>query len=85
MLAALGLNKNIVAGLAGQLAEPHALSAAQIKSASLTAGFLARERKDKKITLELLRAGIARELAKEGKIGEIVMAPMAGRRVHERS
>ena len=85
MLAALGLNKNIVAGLAGQLAEPHALSAAQIKSASLTAGFLARERKDKKITLELLRAGIARELAKEGKIGEIVMAPMAWRRVHERS
>ena len=59
------------------VAAAHLLSAAQIKSAALSAAFLGRVGKDGAITTDLLLAGIRRELAKEGRIGEIV-TPIAG-------
>ena len=61
-------------------AAAHPLSAAQIKSAALSAAFMAGE--GGAITPELLLAGIRRELAKEGRIGEIVTPLAGGRRAH---
>jgi hypothetical protein len=81
MLTALGERRAAAAKLAGEVADAQVASAAQIKSAALTAAFLAREEGRRGISADLLRAGIARELAKEGRIGEIVM-PGRGRRAH---
>lgn len=78
-LTGLALPKKQVATLAAQMADAHPISGAQIKSAALTAAFLAREDGGNSITLELLKAGVARELAKEGRIGEMI-APAGGRR-----
>lgn len=72
MLRALGAAD--AEALAAPLAEAHPLSAAQIKSAALSAAF------DGKITPARLLAGIQRELAKEGRIGEILTPVMGGRR-----
>jgi hypothetical protein len=55
------------------VAAGHPLSAAQIKSAALTAAFQAGA-EGRAIAQGDLLAGIRRELAKEGRIGEIVAA-----------
>lgn len=80
MLAVLGLAEDSVEALAAPAAAAHPLSAAQIKSAALSAAFLARAGKHRAITPDLLLAGIRRELAKEGRIGELVTPIAGGRR-----
>lgn len=79
MLRTLGVKAKALQALVPSIAEAHALSGAQIKSAALSAAFLA-DGKAARITPELLLAGIRRELAKEGRIGEIVTPIAGGRR-----
>lgn len=79
VLGALGVPRQALAALAEPCAAAHPLSAAQIKSAALSAAFLAGPGA---ITPELLLAGIRRELAKEGRIGEIVTPVGGARRAH---
>ncbi|WP_404337166.1 ATP-binding protein [Sphingomonas sp. MMS12-HWE2-04] len=79
MLRAMGVPKKALETLVAPIAAAHVLSGAQIKSAALSAAFLAGG-KGAKITPELVLAGIRRELAKEGRIGEIVTPISGGRR-----
>ena len=81
MLRALGVAKRSVAELAPTLAEAHGLSAAQIKSAALSAAFLAAAER-RKLSGDHVLVGIRRELAKEGKVGDIVTPIAGGRRAH---
>lgn len=82
MLEALGLAPPALDELAAPAAAAHPLSAAQIKSAALSAAFLAQAGGHGAITPDLLLAGIRRELAKEGRVGEIVTPIAGGRRAH---
>lgn len=79
-LCALGVSEKDAPALAEPVASAHPISAAQIKSAALSAAFLARGAAAGQITPDLLLTGINRELAKEGRIGEIVMHIANGRR-----
>jgi len=79
MLGVLGLEGEALDAMVAPAAA-HPLSAAQIKSAALSAAFLARAGRDCAITPDLLLAGIRRELAKEGRIGELVTSIAGGRR-----
>lgn len=79
MLGVLGLEGEVLDAMVAPAAA-HPLSAAQIKSAALSAAFLARAGRDRAITPDLLLAGIRRELAKEGRIGELVTPIAGGRR-----
>jgi SpoVK/Ycf46/Vps4 family AAA+-type ATPase len=81
MLRALGVAKRTITELAPTLAEAHALSAAQIKSAALSAAFVAASER-RKLSGEHVLVGIRREVAKEGKVGDIVTPIGGGRRAH---
>lgn len=80
MLTVLGVPEGQVAALATPVAEAHPLSAAQIKAAALSAAFEARSAGRPIAPTDLL-AGIHRELAKEGRVGDFLTpAMMVGRR-----
>lgn len=79
MLTALGVPQDDAAPLAAPVAEAHPLSAAQIKAAALSAAFEARAA-GRTITPAHLLAGIQRELAKEGRVAEILSPALGGRR-----
>jgi hypothetical protein len=79
MLRALGVGESEAEALAAPVAEAQTLSAAQIKSAALTAAFEAGAAGEP-ITPAQILSGIRRELAKEGRVGEILSPVMGGRR-----
>jgi MoxR-like ATPase len=81
MLGALGVTKKTATELAPMLAEAHGLSAAQIKAAALSAAFQAKAQ-GRKIESDHVLIGIRRELAKEGRVGDIVTPIAGGRRAH---
>jgi len=80
MLGVLGVAEGDVPALAEPAAAAHALSGAQIKSAALSAAFAAQA-EGGRLQVDHVRAGIRRELAKEGRIGEL-LTPIAGARLH---
>lgn len=81
MLGVLGVPEGEIEALAEPAAAAHTLSGAQIKSAALSAAFAAQADGGGRLDVDHVRAGIRRELAKEGRIGEL-LTPLTGARMH---